>query len=252
MIYTGDPLTPASITKEATAQDYHPEWIIGPTVLADTSIFGRTFDQDQWAHAFGVALVPGRTTQDDQRHVLPLPVVPRLAAAEQHLRRDQPERAGVCQRGDARGARSSRRRPSVTGCSATRRRAADAINPQLSWGKHGVWPSTDYNGSDDAGMLWWDPTREGRGRGRPGRQRPLPVRRRGKRYTSGQVPGQGPRWAVRHRVVGDGLRAAPADGAAARLPAAASGRIRTSGWVRVGAVACRRRAPSPRRSDSGG
>jgi len=46
VIYTGDPLTPAALTKEATAQDYHPEWIVGPTVLADTTFFGRTFDQD--------------------------------------------------------------------------------------------------------------------------------------------------------------------------------------------------------------
>jgi hypothetical protein len=59
VIYTGDPLTPAALTKEATAQDYRPEWIVGPTVLADTTFFGRTFDQAEWAHAFGVALVNG-------------------------------------------------------------------------------------------------------------------------------------------------------------------------------------------------
>src|SRR5215207_1902831 len=63
IIYTGDPLMPSSITKEATAQDYHPEWIIGPTVLVDTSSFGRTYDQTQWAHAFGVQLTPGRTPE---------------------------------------------------------------------------------------------------------------------------------------------------------------------------------------------
>src|SRR6266699_4641636 len=63
VIYTGDPLTPAALTKEASAQDYHPEWIVGPTVLADTTFFGRTFDQAQWAHAFGVGLVPGRVPQ---------------------------------------------------------------------------------------------------------------------------------------------------------------------------------------------
>ena len=30
IIYTGDPLMPSSITKEATAQNFNPEWIIGP------------------------------------------------------------------------------------------------------------------------------------------------------------------------------------------------------------------------------
>ena len=49
IIISTDPLIPANITKEATAQDYFPEWIIGPSVLADTTIFGRTFDQEQWA-----------------------------------------------------------------------------------------------------------------------------------------------------------------------------------------------------------
>ena len=54
VILSTDPLIPADITKEATAQNYFPEWVIGPNVLADTTIFGRTFDQEQWAHAFGL------------------------------------------------------------------------------------------------------------------------------------------------------------------------------------------------------
>jgi hypothetical protein len=33
--YTGDPLTPASLTQEATAQNHHPEWILGPSVFLD-------------------------------------------------------------------------------------------------------------------------------------------------------------------------------------------------------------------------
>ena len=53
IIISTDPLIPANITKEATAQNYFPEWVIGPSVLADTTIFGRTFDQEQWAHALG-------------------------------------------------------------------------------------------------------------------------------------------------------------------------------------------------------
>src|SRR5262249_60989972 len=60
IIYTGDPLTPAALTREATAQDYHPEWIIGPTVGVDATLLGRTYDQDQRTHAFGVALLPRR------------------------------------------------------------------------------------------------------------------------------------------------------------------------------------------------
>ncbi|HEX6236012.1 MAG TPA: hypothetical protein VFZ68_02400, partial [Acidimicrobiales bacterium] len=41
VLYYGDPLTPGSLTAEATAQDYHPEWILGPSLLMDTTIFAR-------------------------------------------------------------------------------------------------------------------------------------------------------------------------------------------------------------------
>ena len=54
VIFTGDPIMPEYFTKEATAQNYHPEWIMAGTVLADTSVFARTFDQSQWAHAIGI------------------------------------------------------------------------------------------------------------------------------------------------------------------------------------------------------
>ena len=59
VILSTDPLIPADITKEATAQNYFPEWVIGPSVLADTTIFGRTFDQEQWSHALGLGLTDG-------------------------------------------------------------------------------------------------------------------------------------------------------------------------------------------------
>ena len=57
---------PGYLTKEATAQDYFPEWILGPNVLADTAIFGRTFDQEQWKNAFGMSLIPARGADETQ------------------------------------------------------------------------------------------------------------------------------------------------------------------------------------------
>ena len=42
-----------------TKQNYFPEWVMAGTVLADTNVFARTFDQEQWAHAFGLQLTPG-------------------------------------------------------------------------------------------------------------------------------------------------------------------------------------------------
>ena len=59
IMLSADPLIPANLTKEATAQDYFPEWVIAPSVFVDTTIFGRTFDQQQWKHAFGLSLLTG-------------------------------------------------------------------------------------------------------------------------------------------------------------------------------------------------
>jgi ABC-type branched-subunit amino acid transport system substrate-binding protein len=190
IIYTGDPLMPSSITKEATAQDYHPEWIVGPSVLADTAVFGRTYDQEQWAHAFGIALVPGRTIQDingtyylyqwfhgsappNNTYGVINPSVLTLAR-------------GVMLAGPKLTPQAFRdglfRYPPSGG---------DAINPQQSWGKHGVWSGTDYNGTEDAGILWWDQTAVGENEIRqvgPGLYRYADG---AKRYVRGKFPPKG-------------------------------------------------------------
>jgi hypothetical protein len=55
LIFVGDPLYPIFLTKEATRQGYFPEWFISGTLLSDTTLFGRTYDQQQWSHAFGMS-----------------------------------------------------------------------------------------------------------------------------------------------------------------------------------------------------
>ena len=190
VIYTGDPLTPAAVTKEATAQDYHPEWILGPSVLADTSIFARTFDQEQWSHAFGVALVPGRTPQDINGtytlyqwfHGTPPPnntygVINPTAALF------------------ARGATMAG--PKLTpqtfrdGMFRYPPSGGDPINPTQSWGKHGFWPFTDFYGSDDAGMLWWDPAAVGEDEVRQNGNGLYRYADGAKRYPRGKFPAKG-------------------------------------------------------------
>ena len=53
-----------ALTKQATAQDYHPEWIYAGSFNIDFPVLARAFyDQDQWAHAFGISNVwPGSPT----------------------------------------------------------------------------------------------------------------------------------------------------------------------------------------------
>lgn len=55
ILFMGDPLYPIFLTQEATRQAYFPEWFISGTLLSDTSFFGRTYDQQQWSHAFGMS-----------------------------------------------------------------------------------------------------------------------------------------------------------------------------------------------------
>jgi hypothetical protein len=190
IIYTGDPLMPSSITKEATAQNFNPEWIVGPSVLADTSIFGRTYDQTQWAHAFGIALVPGRTVQDINAtyylyqwfHGAPPPnntygvINPSILMFA----------AGATMAGPKLTPQTFR-----DGLFRIPPSGGDAINPQVSWGKHGVWPYTDFNGSEDIGMLWWDPTAVGEDEVRQVGNGLYRYADGGKRYTRGKLPPKG-------------------------------------------------------------
>ncbi len=63
VVYTGDPLAPGTLTQVATEQGYFPEWVITGTALIDTNLLTRTYDQRQWAHAFGPANLFVRSTR---------------------------------------------------------------------------------------------------------------------------------------------------------------------------------------------
>jgi ABC-type branched-subunit amino acid transport system substrate-binding protein len=161
IIYTGDPLTPASLTTEATAQDYHPEWILGSSVLMDTSLFARQTDVEQWKNGFGISLIGARGEQETNGAFriwdwaygglppnnnanllnagLLLTVFPGIHLAGPEL---TPEtfRDGLF-----------RYPPSGGG----------PTEPQISRGDQGIWPDTDSGGSDDATIVWFDPTASG-------------------------------------------------------------------------------------------
>jgi hypothetical protein len=160
VIFAGDPVTPASLTKEATAQNYFPEWVVLGAAYTDTSLFGRQYDQKQWAHALGVS-------------TLPTPVVPQA---------DQLYTILVWQSGKGPSAKTFKvlvQAPLIfytalhlAGPNLTAETFRDglfrfpsgATHPtqlHISWGNHGVWPNTDYFGSDDATLIWWNPKAKG-------------------------------------------------------------------------------------------
>jgi len=174
VIFQGDPVAPGAFTQEATRQNYFPEWIIGPSALVDTTAFGRTYDQQQWAHAFGISALTARidpqvadyltlykwfnnTTPPaiDTAPVLwPQPALfyAAIQAAGPKLSADT-FRAGLF---------------SLTG-------ATGKLTTQtITYGQHGYWPDgsspdtcktpppcDDYNGIDDYTEFWWDTTATG-------------------------------------------------------------------------------------------
>ncbi len=64
IIFDGDPIAPQALTRAAANQGYHPEWILSGSVLSDTAVFGRTYDQSEWSHAFGISFGTARVAVD--------------------------------------------------------------------------------------------------------------------------------------------------------------------------------------------
>ena len=58
MILFTDIAMTGSLTKLASKQDFHPEWIITGAQYQDVTILARSYDQDQWANAAGIANLP--------------------------------------------------------------------------------------------------------------------------------------------------------------------------------------------------
>ena len=179
IIFAGDPVAPRDFTKEATKQDYFPEWFLNISVLIDTNVFARTYDQEQWPHAFGITALAARVEPGDRRRQVPLQVV----HGEEPAAVDT---IGVILPGPASSSPCSRRSgPNLTyETSATRVPASSRRRPphraSLTWGQHGRWPGIegdDWDGIDDITKIWWDPEDVGPTRSRTRRRR-LAVRRR--------------------------------------------------------------------------
>lgn len=159
VIMSTDPLVPAAITKEATKQGYFPEWVIGPSVLADTTIFGRTFDQQQWSHAFGLGLPTARADNSlsDAFFVYQWYYGEEAPVNTVNVVLPGPERfmLGVHLAG-----------PELTpetfeqGLFRYPPPEAGKTYPRNSWGTE-LWGKGDHNSSDDATAIWWDPDATG-------------------------------------------------------------------------------------------
>ena len=202
VIFAGDPLSPVFFTQEATRQRYNPEWVLTGSAFTDTSFFARTYDQTQWAHAFGLSFLPARlpVEQGDAyrvhvwHHGSPPPAeaahgliytVPWMFYTGMHLGGPALTPESI---------RDGLFRLPPTG-------RGSLTNIHVSFGRHGVWPFDDYLANDDATEVWWDGTVTGEdevGNSGLGLYRYVDG---GRRYLPGQHPTTDPFVFARERTV---------------------------------------------------
>ena len=187
VIFYGDPLTPASLTEAATTQGYYPEWILGPSLLADTTIFGRRTDQEQWKNGFGLSLPAARgerSTIDafkvyEWAYGAP-PDNNTVSVLEPLLR---VMFSGIMLAGPELTPETMR-----DGFYRFEPAGGTPTDPSQSWGDHGFWPEQDNGGSNDGTIIWWDPEATGEDEtGNPGTGM-YRYAKGGERYKLGEFP----------------------------------------------------------------
>lgn len=165
IIFNGDPIAPKIFTEEATKQNYFPEWLYGGSVLVDTNAFGRTFDQQQWAHAFGITSLSTRVSPEIvAEHDLHTWYFGGLAPADDSYGVIYPQPALFFAGLQAAGPNltADAFRDGIFGFSGTELPEPALTQPLITYGDHGLWPEApDYFGIDDFTEIWWDPTATG-------------------------------------------------------------------------------------------
>ncbi len=164
ILFTGDPIFPKYLTAEMTRENYFPEWLMSGTVFADTNVFARTFDTEQWKHAFGLQLIPARIPKDKQDaytlykwwYGTPPPTDNNFAVvkADVELLMDGLQLAGPDLTPETFKAGLDAAPPDATTDKPT-------VESVVTYGQHGFWPGDDPAGLDNAGLLWWDPNAQG-------------------------------------------------------------------------------------------
>jgi hypothetical protein len=162
VIVNTDPIAPKSFTEEATKQNYFPEWIYGGSALVDTNAFGRTYDQKQWAHAFGITSLSARTTEELQNQYdlyqwFNGTKAPAFATSGVLFPQPGLFFAGL-QAAGPNLTTDTFRQGLFFGAPVTK----TFTNPGITYGQHGIWPGgDDYYGIDDFTEIWWDTTKSG-------------------------------------------------------------------------------------------
>ena len=188
VVFLGDPVMPIYLTKAATDQGYFPEWIITGTVLTDTTVFGRLYDQEQWAHAFGVSALPARVPQKEAE----------VWKLYEWFYGEEPQAKGTIGVINA---------PisifmlgvHMAGPNLTPETFRDGLfnfpptggtptSPRISYGEQGIFAQPDYAPIDDMGVIWWDADATGKDEQGVEGTGMMRYADGGKRYLPGEMP----------------------------------------------------------------
>ena len=189
VILSTDPVAPRDFTREATSQEYFPEWIVAAATLTDTTAFGRSYDQQQWAHAFGVTSLAVHVNPEvSGYYALYKWWAGQEPAAEDSIGVYMPPFMLLMSALQSAG-------PDLTHESlAAAIRSFETIKavsqPWLTWGDHGIWDKADYAGIDDATLFWWDAEATGPDENRNDGAGMLFYVDGGKRYLPGEWPSE--------------------------------------------------------------
>ncbi|HTN99504.1 MAG TPA: ABC transporter substrate-binding protein [Microthrixaceae bacterium] len=156
VLFFGDPIMPIYLTQAATGQNYFPEWVITGTVLTDTTVFGRMYDQAQWAHAFGLsnlaARLPLAQSESWKLHRWYFGENPSAEKTAGVL--FEPVRillTGIHMAGPVLTPETFR-----DGMFSIPPTGGTPTKPQMSFGNHGFFSQPDYLAFDDMTEIWWD------------------------------------------------------------------------------------------------
>jgi hypothetical protein len=199
VIFAGDPITPATFTQEAANQQWQPEWIITGSALTDTSLFGRTYNKDQWSRAFGISFLSLRAPQEQtdayRIHVWHGGTPPNADNTYGVLY------APFFTIGTGIHMAGPKLTPETFAqglFSFPVSNQGGVTAPTISWGRHGIWDKDpwkliDLMAYDDVTEIWWDNNAVGEdevGNTGPGMYRYVDG---GKRYLPGTQPSTDPR-----------------------------------------------------------
>ncbi len=160
VVFSGDPVAPRDFTREATAQEYFPEWFVSAAALVDTNAFARTYDQEQWQHAFGITQGAVRVNPESIGSYFIYNWFngePPPADGTVGLLQPSPALFFAVVQGIGPDLTHENFKATLFAFDGTE---AAISQPFLSWGDS-LWPEPDYLGLDDATAFWWDPTATG-------------------------------------------------------------------------------------------